>query len=89
MVYVGTSPRFHDSYKPTLLNATVGVIFEGGRAHFGGGVMAAGPEAVVSMGSGCEVVQNHATIGGGVCLLGSSSFTSINTQLNNNKERTE
>jgi hypothetical protein len=57
LVYVGDGSRTNEKGS-AMMNATTGVIFQGGRSFLGGGIYAFGSESVVWMGSGCKVIEN-------------------------------
>ena len=78
LVYVGNGSKINNP--AASLNATRNVVFQDGKAGYGGGLAAYGSESTIWIGVGSEVKGNWAKKnGGGVYLRFNSTLTTVNS----------
>ena len=94
LLYIGDDRKRNKQTKiwtdvkgPATLDATRGVIFEGGRAAYGGAIKAYGPDSKVLLGQGVQVTGNEAYDGGGIYLSFGAKATATMSQIHGNSAR--
>lgn len=83
LLYVGDGSS-SNTLGPAIVNATFGVVLEGGRAYNGGGIAVVGSESLVWIGKSCSVVGNFAKVNGGAIYLRGSTFSMKESQVTGN-----